>query len=77
MGKNLILETGHDFVQYNVSVGADAQIIFDQEESTTVTLDGYTVVNAFVQYQPAAIQGLTVRGEVNNLEDETLSLIHI
>ena len=71
LGKNLILETGHDFVQYNVSVGADAQIIFDQEESTTVTLDGYTVVNAFVQYQPAAIQGLTVRGEVNNLEDET------
>lgn len=76
MGQNFSLEVAHTFVAYGLTVGAEAQIVL--EETNTYNFAGglgeplpaYEVFNAYVEYRPEAIRGLTLRGEVNNLFDE-------
>jgi hemoglobin/transferrin/lactoferrin receptor protein len=74
LGDIISLEIAHTFVDWGLTLGADAQIAL-KNTKTTVTegkvLPGYEVANLFVEYVPLQFPNLTLRGEVNNIFDET------
>lgn len=77
VGGILTLAAGYTFAQSGVTVGADAEIAFDYSNDDLALngyenpLPGYQIVNAFVEWQPAALPtNLTLRAEVNNLFGE-------
>jgi hemoglobin/transferrin/lactoferrin receptor protein len=79
IGDVLAFEAAHTIAQWNVTVGADIEIVFDYDEltqrtdSTFGTIKGYQVANAFVEYRPPSLRSLTLRGEVKNIFDATYS----
>lgn len=76
IGQILSLAVAHEFAGTGLRVGGDAQVVFSEASYDPYSgtagqrLDGYEVVNAFVEYQPRQMQNVTIRGEVNNLFDE-------
>lgn len=74
MGDFLTFQTAHRFSN-GVLVGGDAQVAFDYDDTFdfqggSPTIDGYTVVNSFVEYTPPTMGNLVLRAEVNNFFDE-------
>ncbi|MBY5934959.1 TonB-dependent receptor [Tateyamaria omphalii] len=74
LGEFFTLQTAHRF-DNGILVGGDAQIALDYSDTFdflggSPTIDGYTVVNTFVEYSPKRMENLTLRMEVNNLFDE-------
>ncbi|WP_341367737.1 TonB-dependent receptor domain-containing protein [Yoonia sp. BS5-3] len=74
VGEQIVLEVGHTFDAIGVTVGGDAQIALERTDlynfgSDASPLPQYEVVNAFAEYKPRQLTGLTVRGEVANLFD--------
>ncbi|SOH93811.1 hemoglobin/transferrin/lactoferrin receptor protein [Monaibacterium marinum] len=77
MGDFLTVQAAHQFGN-GILVGGDVQVAFDYDDTydsatggSGPTLPGYTVVNAFMEYTPSEVEGLTLRAEVNNLFDES------
>ncbi|MBT3070732.1 TonB-dependent receptor [Rhodomicrobium sp. Az07] len=76
IGDVLTFEVAHTFTQWNLTVGADVEIVFDYDKLLNpVTgigkIEGYEVANAFVEYRPPSLSSLTLRGEVKNIFDAT------
>ncbi|MBJ7542129.1 TonB-dependent receptor [Rhodomicrobium udaipurense] len=76
LGDVLAFEVAHTFTQWNLTVGADVEIVFDYDEledpATGIgKIEGYEVANAFVEYRPPSLSSLTLRGEVKNIFDAT------
>lgn len=83
IGEIITLEAAHKFEQYGITIGADMQIVLEQNEFSNIwagppdntpgnPLPSYEVVNAFIQYdtKTAFTPELTLRAEVNNIFDE-------
>ncbi|MCQ0969558.1 TonB-dependent receptor [Paracoccus sp. TK19116] len=77
LGDNLVIEAVHSLSAIDMTLGATAQITFDEEVDYRFgearTLEGYKVVDIFAEYRPAGYDGLTIRGTIGNLLDETYS----
>lgn len=67
------------FDSYGVTLGADAQIALDEDtpsldpanpDLANRSLDGYTVVNAYLDYTPTRFENVSFRAEVENIFDE-------
>ncbi|EAU41664.1 TonB-dependent receptor [Fulvimarina pelagi HTCC2506] len=67
------------FDTYGLTLGADAQIALSEDAPTNdptnpdladSSLDGYTVVNAFLEYTPPSFKNVSFRAEVDNIFDE-------
>ena len=78
IGEVITLEVAHEFAAQGVTVGADAQLVLEETNTYDVgtglrgqSLPAYEVVNAFAEYTPKKLKNLTIRGEVNNIFDET------
>lgn len=75
IGQILSLAVAHEFAGTGLRVGGDAQVVFSEVSYDPYSgtagqpLDGYEVVNAFLEYQPRGMENVTIRGEVNNLFD--------
>lgn len=74
LGEFITFQTAHRF-DNGILLGGDAQIAFDYDDTFdflggSPTIEGYTVVNTFVEYSPKRMKNLTLRMEVNNLFDE-------
>lgn len=73
MGRILTLGGGHTIRAWNLTVGADLEIVadYDKVPAGQQPLRGYEVVNAYVEYRPTLWEGLTLRADLRNLFDET------
>ncbi|WP_371156437.1 TonB-dependent receptor domain-containing protein [Jannaschia sp. 2305UL9-9] len=75
LGDNLVFEIVNTFEPLNLTVGANAQVTFDNDlfsgGAPSGTQEGYQVLDVFAEYQPAGIEGLTIRAQIDNLFDET------
>ncbi|MEM6985947.1 MAG: TonB-dependent receptor [Pseudomonadota bacterium] len=80
IGEAITLEIGQDLPERNLRLGLDAQIALEETDTFNADpsnpapgspLPDYEVVNVFVEYQPRTYRQWTVRGEVNNVFDET------
>jgi hemoglobin/transferrin/lactoferrin receptor protein len=69
VGKIIGLEAGYDF-NTEWRIGGNAQIALENND-TAVPLPAYNVVNAYVDFTPAALDGMKVRLDVQNLFNET------
>ncbi|ABD09087.1 TonB-dependent receptor [Rhodopseudomonas palustris HaA2] len=72
IGDVLTFQLAHTVVPWNLTFGGDVEIVFDYDKLLNpVTgigkLEGYEVLNAFVEHRPFALPSLTLRGEVRNL----------
>ncbi len=77
IGQVLSAEAAYTLPNTGVTVGADAQVFFE-EDSTNIyssspgaPYPAYEVANAFVSYTPESHQFITVRATVKNIFDET------
>ena len=77
IGQVLSAEAAYTLPDTGVTIGADAQIFFE-EDSTDIYASSpgepypaYEVANAFISYTPESHQFLTVRATVKNIFDET------
>lgn len=79
IGDVVTLEFAHRFDRWNLTIGGDVEVVLDYDEfegrvdsfgDPLRNLDGYEVVNAFVEYRPTLLPALTLRGEVKNLFDK-------
>lgn len=75
MGDFLTFQAAHRF-DNGLLVGGDAQVAFDYDDTNdgqggSPVIPGYEVVNVFAEYSPRRIENLTLRGEINNLFDQT------
>lgn len=81
MGTIIALQLQQQLPQYNMLVGGalDMALDYDNEPShaldtyPTQTLEGYENVSLFVEYYPPALPGVTLRGEVRNLFNQTFA----
>lgn len=76
LGKVIALEVQHELSQYNLLVGGSVQAALSHDAKgayATQELPSYEVVNVFAEYSPAALNGVTIRGSINNLFDESYS----
>ena len=78
VGDILALGAGYTFEDWNLTVGASAEIAFEyskqdfEDNGYENPLPGYEVVNLFAEWAPKlGNTDFTLRGEVNNLFDET------
>lgn len=78
VGSILSLSAAYLFEEHRVTVGANAEIAFEYASSDLAAngyqgpLPGYEVVNLFAEWKPEYNEtDLTLRGEINNLFDET------
>lgn len=74
LGHVLALEVQQELPEYNMLIGGsiEAAASFDAQGSwAEQPLPGYQVVNLFAEYTPPALNGVTIRGSINNLFDET------
>ncbi|MBS4046677.1 MAG: TonB-dependent receptor [Alphaproteobacteria bacterium] len=73
IGRIISLEASHRFDDLGVRVGGtiDKSLKNAKVASDTGPLPGYTVVSLYTEYQPAELEFLTLRLELNNLFDET------
>lgn len=70
LGTVIAFEIEQDTGLPGLKVGGGLDIALDYDMPAGVNdLDGYEVVNAFVEYVPPSYQNLTIRAEVNNLFD--------
>lgn len=74
IGNTIVLEAAHRFDNIGLTIGADAQHTMGQEieylGAPSGETDDYTVVNAFAEWTPRRVDGLTIRAGVTNLFDE-------
>ncbi|MGH1350896.1 MAG: TonB-dependent receptor domain-containing protein [Methyloligellaceae bacterium] len=75
VGELISLQAAHKFAGTGLTIGGDINIALDLDQddlipSATADIPGYTVVNAYAQYQPASMPYLTLRAEVKNMFDE-------
>ncbi|MEP3347986.1 MAG: TonB-dependent receptor [Litoreibacter sp.] len=78
IGEIITIEAVHTLPQHGITFGADAQIVLEETDTFDVDTGGlgqplpsYEVVNVFAEYKPKRAKNLTVRGEINNLFNET------
>ncbi|KRS11656.1 hypothetical protein XM53_15415 [Roseovarius atlanticus] len=73
LGDNLVFEVANTWDRLGLTLGADAQIVFDTSAAGAPggEIDGFEVVNAFAEYTPRRMENLTVRAEIDNIFDET------
>ncbi|KFB11209.1 TonB-dependent receptor domain-containing protein [Nitratireductor basaltis] len=74
LGRKITLEAAHTFVDWGLTLGADAQFVLEYDDTAgdpAPVLPSYEVVNVFAEYVPEFAPNLSVRGEVNNLFNET------
>ncbi|MES0885107.1 TonB-dependent receptor domain-containing protein [Roseibium sp. SCP14] len=78
VGDMLALGAGYTFEDWDLTVGASAEIAFEysnqdlEDNGYENPLPGYEVVNVFAEWAPKlGSTDFTLRGEVNNLFDET------
>ncbi len=79
LGQVLALEVQQQLPRWNMLVGGsiDMALDYDPNPSSALevdplrTLEGYTVLNLFAEYTPPRFRGVTLRGEVQNVFDET------
>ncbi|MBN9671326.1 TonB-dependent receptor domain-containing protein [Roseibium aggregatum] len=78
VGDMLSLGAGYTFQNWDLTLGANAEIAFDysdqdlEDNGFENPLPGYEVVNIFAEWAPKfGMTDFTLRGEVNNLFDET------
>ncbi|WP_420339514.1 TonB-dependent receptor domain-containing protein [Roseibium sp.] len=78
VGDILTLGAGYTFDQWNLTLGANAEIAFEysnqdlEDNGYENPLPGYEVVNIFAEWAPQlGGTDFTLRGEINNLFDET------
>ncbi|MEM7268162.1 MAG: TonB-dependent receptor [Pseudomonadota bacterium] len=76
LGQIITIETAQAFPDYGVVVGADARIALEENDTFNFgfpagSLEPFEVFNAFIEYTPEQFPSLTLRGEVNNIFDET------
>ncbi|PHR94157.1 MAG: TonB-dependent receptor [Robiginitomaculum sp.] len=70
----LDLTVGYAFPSTNFSVGATAEIAFDQNDVSNASqaTGGYTVFDAFLTWRPDTVfEGLEIRAGIDNLTDKT------
>ncbi|MCA2006699.1 TonB-dependent receptor plug domain-containing protein [Tritonibacter mobilis] len=73
LGEVIALEIQQSLPQYNLLVGGSLDMALDYEGQgiyTDQTFEGYEVVNLFAEYTPPALNGVTIRGSINNLFDQ-------
>jgi hemoglobin/transferrin/lactoferrin receptor protein len=76
LGQVIALEVQQELPQYNLLVGGSVQAALSHEANGAYAdqeLPSYEVVNLFAEYRPAALNGVTIRGSINNLFDESYS----
>ncbi|NYZ14551.1 TonB-dependent receptor [Azospirillum sp. RWY-5-1] len=73
VGKALTLTGGHTIQRWNLTVGADLEYVWDYDklQAGQQSLDGYTVVNLFVEHRIPQYSDLALRLDVRNLFDAT------
>ncbi|MCG6203402.1 TonB-dependent receptor [Rhodopseudomonas sp. HC1] len=72
IGDVLTFQFAHTIVSWNLTFGGDVEIVLDNDKLLDPTtgigkLDGYEVLNVFVEHRLLALPSLTLRGEVRNL----------
>ena len=79
VGEMFTLSAVQRFESTGFTIGADAQIALKEDapsldpsdpDLANRSLDGYTVVNAYLEYKPVQFQNVSFRAEVENLFDE-------
>ncbi|MDF3415092.1 TonB-dependent receptor [Sulfitobacter sp. M57] len=74
-GEMLTMAVAHEFEQHDLTVGVDAQFAFSLQGSyagaPTNVIESYEVVNAFAEWNPKQYKNFTLRGEINNVFDQT------
>ncbi|WEZ82402.1 TonB-dependent receptor [Rhizobium sp. 32-5/1] len=72
-GQIITLQAVHTLTDWGVTFGADAEIALDYDDVAVGNqpLEGYEVVNAYVEYVPPTHKNLTFRAELKNIFDET------
>lgn len=72
VGDTAALYVDQEFAEYNLKVGGTVEWAGSIDYAGDYKAQGdYTVVNAYAEWQPQAIQGATLRLGVDNLFDET------
>ncbi|SFK55952.1 hemoglobin/transferrin/lactoferrin receptor protein [Mesorhizobium albiziae] len=73
VGQIFTVAAVHNFAEWGLTVGGDVEIALDYDDVApgNKPLEGYQVVNAFVEYEPPSHPNFTLRGEVRNIFDET------
>ncbi|MDM8165726.1 TonB-dependent receptor [Roseovarius sp.] len=73
LGDNLVLEVANTWDPLGLTLGADAQLVFDESAAGAPggKLGGFEVFNLFAEYTPRRMKNLTIRAEIDNLFDET------
>lgn len=74
LGHVVALEVQQELPQYNLLVGGslEAAASYDVQGSfVEQSLPAYQAVNLFAEYSPPSLNGVTIRGSINNLFDET------
>lgn len=74
LGNVFALEMQHELPQYNMLVGGSIEATTGLNAGGTYAekkIPGYKVVNVFAEYTPPSFNGVSIRGTVSNLFDET------
>ncbi len=74
LGHILALEMQHELPQYNTLIGGSIEAAASLNAGGSYAeqdLPGYAVVNLFAEYTPPSLNGVTIRGGINNLFDES------
>lgn len=78
LGEIISIEAAHEIAGTGLTFGGDAQFamknsdtLHDEAGKTPKSLPAYQVYNAFLEYTPRRAEGVTIRGEINNIFDET------
>lgn len=73
LGHIIALEVQQELQQYNMLVGGSLQAAASyapQGSYAGQAIPGYQVVNLFAEYSPPSLNGVTIRGSINNLFNE-------
>lgn len=73
LGHVIALEMQHELAQFNTLVGGSIQAADALDAGGSyadLVIPGYAVVNVFAEYSLPALNGVTIRGEINNLFNE-------
>ncbi len=71
-GESITFEWEHTLRDYNLALGTTNEAMLPDDSQTGVTgsaLDGYLVSNIYANWMPEAVEGLSLRFDVNNLFD--------
>lgn len=72
VGDQLTLQGAYNFQNYDLTIGALANIAFELDEAVGNPADrkAYQAVDIFAQYKPDNLEGFSLRAEVSNLFDQ-------